>query len=223
MANTIDELKEIINSKIRPILALKGFRYRKSNNSFTKKGINENEFRINVKLTNGGFNIHLILAVYNNNIGSLRENIKKLTTKNENIFCTSKAMLSSFKKNNSLLADLTDWKSIDKRNELHIWFESFDDINKILDLDIQLNKSVEIGLKWFKQCEDFNYLIQYNINRGLENTIETSLLLLYYQNNIHQLDYIYNEIIMERNKRNLHISYIEDFYHALKRYIKQTS
>lgn len=219
MANTIEKIEELINSKVKSIFMQNGFKYKKKNNSFIRNNSNMDEFRIDIKCINGRFNIHLILAVYNNSIGLLREAINDLIPNTEQFLYLSKTMKSSMKKNNSLLADLTDWKSLDTENELHIWFESFNDINNISNMEFQLNKSVELGLSWFKLCEDFNYLIQYNIDRGLEYTIETALLLLYYQNNLAKLNSVYEKIILERKQKKLNVSSIEKFYNALNMYI----
>lgn len=218
MANIIDEIRNLINLKIMSIFEQNGFKYKKKSNSFIRNNHNIDEFRIDIKYVNGYYNLHLILSVYNTQIGLLREEINNQKVNNEATHYLSMTMKNSMKKNNSLLADLTDWKSIDSKNELHIWFESFNDINSIIDIDYQLNMSIKLGLSWFKMCEDVDYLIKYNIERGMEFNIETALLLLFYTNNIDELNIVYEKVVSERKQKKLSVSSIESFYNALHRY-----
>lgn len=216
MASSIKEIEDIINQRIGPVFNRNGFKLRKKDNTYVGDRNNQREeFQISIKNANNHFNIHLILSVYNESIGNLRASVKKLMPATRHSISLSAAMKAQIEKNNSLIASLTDWKPLDPMGNLHIWFEAFDNLEEVENLDEQLQTAVNLGISWFKLCTDSDFIIQSNIERGLEPSLETALLFIHLNKN-ESLDTIFKKIVSDRLSKKLNTSSIEAFYNALK-------
>ncbi len=217
MASSIIEIKEAFILKAKDEFYRKGFILYKKNTSFVKQeGSWKYVYQIDVTNKQSYFTIHLKLLVYNEDIGLIQEDIRNKNSADVSNQFLSKALQAKVKENNSLIADLTDWKEIDVNNFLHIWFESFKELDSIKDFDAQLNLSITLALKWFDLCKSWEYLINYNLQRGLEHSIETVFVILKYLNKNEEIDKLFLKIKEERVKKKLSMINIEKFYNGIK-------